>query len=267
MKIGIMTAWSNDGQKQNFIGDFVVAERWQKWLLRRDDVERCDIIPPGSHAFGLDVCIHFHYHIFPVQPCRNVHYLQSAWPVNEHWPNGTVGVYRETEKKFDGFIFPSDKLQQLCEPSKPSCVVPFAGDPEDMYLDYDENHAHKVVFVGNDIRPDDINERFLGPYVDKGLVLFGGKWRDPKFQACHCGKVTEDQLRKIYSSSELVLNLTHPVHKENGVINERVYAAALCEATMLTDGQPEMMTRWDVLVGHTYERRMRDLVQWLKGWL
>jgi hypothetical protein len=257
--------WRNNQGHANYIGDDAVAIAWAKHIIRMGHT--CSIF---NHNAATDiiqsVVIHFHHECIK-QPAgaKQLLYVQNAWPVNHLWPSGTIGVYNDFKERFDGFIFPSEKMREIFKPDKPSCVIPFGADPELMYPDHDDAFAHPVCFVGNDIRPPEVTDKYLAPWLDKGLVIYGGPWRDERFKKCHRGRITDEQLRKVYSSAKLIVNMTHPEHKKHDVINERVYGAALCNAVMITDGEPERMTRADVLREHTYAHRMETLVKFLKG--
>lgn len=297
--LALHLAWLNNGQHQNHIGDHGTAESWAKYLRRRDDVARVDIVGQGQALPGdADVCIAFHPWL-PAHPtAKNVLYLQSGLP-REMFPGGTVGVFEANKERFDGYCFTSKKLRDVCGVS--GAVLPFAADPEVMSYQPHDAYAHPVCFVGNDIRGDMANDRYLAPAIPHGLVIYGGPWRQPQFQAVHRGRLIAEDLPKVYSSSRVNLNVTIPIHAEYGTVNARVYEVLACGGCCLSDWHEGMEAfrgfceftnggqdteagvrilskafrddrdrdarRAFILANHTFAHRMADLMRYLKEML
>lgn len=310
LKIGIALAWENGPRIANAVGDHYVAMAWKKYLERRDDVASVAINAPGAYASDVTHLVHMQ-HWLPLHPtAKNVLYMQNAWdgktPVptrsfRDYTPSAmldTVGVFREYKGLYDAFLFPSQGLMDACHDNPDSLVLPFACDHELMRYEYDEKYAAPVVFVGNDIRGEATNERYLIPALPK-LHLYGGPFRDPRLQAVHKGKVPQEDLHKVYSSARVMLDVTHGEWKKHGLANQRVYDILACGGTVLTDNQavntffPTTVTMGDedtshwirilsnlpdteddeairqdrrdfILSAHTYEHRVADLMAWLK---
>lgn len=304
LRISLAMNWMNDGSVANYVGDHAVAESWAKYLQRREDVDFvtvCGPRTPYALMIGIDVCIHFWPWPYSfVYGAKNLLYLQNAFGPEFH-PQGTVGVFNAVKDGFDGHIFTSEKLRQNCGPQETAgTVIPFAADPEIFTYHPNEKFAHPVSFVGSDIRGDVANERYLAPAIPHGLVIYGGPWRDPKFQACHRGRLSAEDLPKVYSSSRVCLNVTHPEHVKNGTVNSRIYEILACGGSVLSDQAPKGLDDccfsddkdgWDgywadllamfshdtpspllaiecrrkaILANHTYEKRMDDLMTYLK---
>lgn len=234
MKIGLQLEWLNDGTVANFVGDAGMADGWKKYLLRRDDVTRVDIIGGRRPmAPDLDVVIHF-LPWLPLHPtAKNVAYCQYGAPRGPQYPGGTVGLFFMHKSRFIGHMFTSETLRKAC--ATDGAVIPFAVDPEVMFYQPDERFAHPVSFVGSDIRGDEANERYIAPALAHGLVIYGGPWNAPKFQAVHRGRASADDLPRIYSSSRVNLNVHMPIHSEYGTVNQRIFEVLACGGVCLTD--------------------------------
>ncbi len=298
MKIALAMNWLNDGSVKNVVGDALVADAWAKYLRRRDDVEEVRIVSPkdGNSIYETDVVIHF-WHVpgMLMHPtAKNLLYLQNALGAEFH-PEGTVGVFKSVADRFDGYIYPSETLKANC--GRDGLVLPFAADPEVFTYQPDDRFAHPVAFCGNDIRPAEVNERYLVPALAHGLVIYsGGVWRDPRLQAVNRGRISGEDLPKLYSSARVVLNITHPEHVKNRVVNSRIYEVLACGGKLVSDTVPdgefdEHVESYDVffrdenvavmdtlrpidhpkrscrdfiLAKHAFAHRMADLMQFLK---
>lgn len=296
MRIGIQMMWMNGTGLQNHIGDHGVADAWAKYLRRRDDIESVEVFGGGRMQNDCDVLINFHPGLPTHARAKNILYSQNAWSEEQH-PGGTVGVFNAVKDRYQGYLFPSEKLRQLC--GGEGAVIPFAADPERFYYQPDPRFEHPVCFVGNDIRGPEVNEAYLIPAIPHGLVIYGGPYSDPRLQAVHRGRLSEEDLPKAYSSARVNLNLTIPEHAKNGVINSRIYEILACGGVIVTDvgvacddlhGRRELfvdaeslawlggtmcdndwrekhrtLSRDAILANHTWEHRMSDLMVYLKG--
>ena len=240
MRLGIKLAGVGtlDTRKPgNVQGDELVAVCWQKYLLRRDDVESVDLYGPDEPMRSdLDVLVHF-YPTFELHPsAKNVYYLQNAFPP-ETYSGGTVGVYNQVKDRFTGIIFTSEKLMHACGPG---AVVPFAADPEELQHLPDVRYRHNISFVGNDIRGATVNNRYFVPAIPFGLVIYGNNvWQPPLNEVCR-GKLPMPDLPKLYSSCLINLNAHVQVHIDFDTINLRVFEALACEGFLISDHHPSM---------------------------
>jgi len=273
----------------NHIGDDTVACAWAKYLERREDVEQVIIAGPRDHLpLGLDLAIHFHHDQELYRHAKNIYYLQNAWPRNPLWPNGTMGVFNDYKARFDGYIFASDGLRAAS--GEAGSVVPFAVDREIFYPHgADDRYSGRLVFVGNDIRGESADAKYLAPCLDKGLTIYGGPRNNPAYEAIRKGKLTDEELPKVYSSA-VNLNYSIPIAAEYGMMNMRVYEVAACKGQLLSDSMPDGFKNdgregnplpfvypfsslspetiehnyREVLAKHTWEHRVETLMQYLK---
>ena len=283
------------GKRGNIQGDEQVARAWAKYLLRRDDVRSVTLYDASSHITGdLDVLIHFNPFLDLHDKARNILYLQNVFPESHH-AGGTVGVFRQVQSRYAGFLFTSRPLMQSCADGG---VVPFATDPETFFPQPDTRYQVPVAFVGNDIRGGSINRRYFYPAMELGLVIYGNDWTPPLSTLCR-GKLPMGDLPKLYSTASINLNAHIAEHIRFGTINLRLFDILACggfvisdhsaaldqafgEAVVCTDGHedewakivrylsdaPERTRRSElgrkiVLDSHTYERRVDDLMTYL----
>ncbi len=281
--------WRNGVGYANHIGDDTVACAWNKYLERRDDVEWVEIYGPNDDStWHADCVIHFHHQLKGDAPCKMFYYLQNAWPRNEHWPNGTIGVFNDHKERFDGYLFASDGLRAAS--GENGAVVPFAVDRERFYAHGpDDRYSGRIIFVGNDIRGESADAKYLAPAVDHGLQLYGGPRTNPAYEAIRKGRLSEEELPKVYSSA-INLNYSIPIAAEYGMMNMRVYEVAACKGKLLSDTMPQGFESdgrhgnplpfvypfsslspatiehnyREVLAHHTWEHRMEALMRHLK---
>lgn len=282
----------------NVQGDEQVARAWQKYLLRREDVDVVLLYGPTDVAEdSLHVMIHFNpfLDLHPTAP--NILYLQNAFP-KEHYPGGTVGIFRSVQSRFSGYIFTSQALMKACASG---AVIPFATDPEVFFPQHSETYAYPVCFVGNDIRGPIINHRYLLPALPFGLVIYGNNtWAPPLSFVCH-GKLPMEDLSIVYSSALINLNAHIDDHIVYDTVNLRIFDVLACggfvisdqtpslstwfgEAVVCTDGDEDLWAklvryladsderqkrseigRRIVLSDHTYTQRMDTLVNYLRS--
>jgi len=221
----------------NVQGDEQVARGWQKYLLRCDEVESVNLYPrEGTIKETLDALIHFTPFGDLHTGAPNILYLQNAFPPDV-FDGGTVGVFRATRDRFDGFLFTSSELARACADGG---VVPFATDPEIFFPQADAQLAHRVAFVGNDIRGPEVNHRYFLPALPFGLVIYGNRaWHPPLDRACR-GKIAAEDLPKLYSSANVNLNAHITEHVLWNTVNLRVYDILASGGFVISDRTREL---------------------------
>jgi spore maturation protein CgeB len=232
-----------DPRKPVFVqGDEQVARSWQKYLLRRDDVEDVRLYGAKVEADRrAHVAIHFNPFLDLAPGIKNILYLQNAFPREIH-AGGTVGVFKSVSSRFEGYLFTSDRLKSACADG---AVIPFATDPEVFYPQKDHRYDHPVCFVGNDIRGPRVNYRYLLPALPFGLVMYGlNAWAPPLNAACR-GKLPDEDLPRLYSSARINLNAHIEEHIRNDTINLRIYDALACGGLVISDEVPSLPAIFD----------------------
>ena len=288
----------------NVQGDELVARCWQKYLTRLREVHAVTLYGPGNAPpKDVDVVIHFHPELEPHPTARNFLYLQNVFPA-EMYEGGTVGVFQRAKDRFEGYLFTSDRLMKACAPGG---VIPFATDPElfkptsptSQTSRKPDNDWPAVTFVGNNIRGERCNQRYLQPALPFGLAIYGNNlWEAPLASVCR-GKLAMESLPALYTTCDVNLNAHIPDHIAFDTPNQRLYDILACggfsisdridsleatfeDAVVTTDGDDDLWAklvrtladpadrkrrgetgRRLVLDRHTYAHRSADVVKFL----
>lgn len=282
----------------NVQGDELVARCWQKYLARMASVRAVKLYGAGQPPpRDVDVVIHFHPDLEGHPTARNFLYLQNVFPA-ELYDGGTLGMFAKVKHRFDGFLFTSERLMKACAPG---AVIPFATDPERFHpMSRAGGPAFPAItFVGNNIRGESCNRRYLEPALPFGLAIYGNnQWQAPLAQVCR-GKLAMEDLPALYATSTVNLNAHIPDHVAFDTLNQRLYDILACggfvisdridslqsvfeDAVMTTEGDDDLWAklvcsladpadrrrRADkgrdlVLAHHTYARRAAAVVQFL----
>lgn len=222
---------NQDGQ--NVQGDEMIALAWMKYL-QNHGVQSSLFDRNDAPSSDFDAVIHFDLITSSRWPgVKNICYLQNAFPAHA-WAGGTVGQFNLHKDKFDDFIFTSDTLRDNCETD--GAVVQFAVDHE-IYQSPDKRiNGPKTYFVGNGIRSDEENVRYLGPAIKHGLVIYGnGLGWSRQFTPCLKGKISVQDEVSLYQSTGICMNHHMQEHVIHDTINFRIYCALACGATIISD--------------------------------
>ena len=282
----------------NVQGDELVARCWQKYLAREPGVSAVELYGAGQPApADVDLVIHFHPDLEGHPRARNFLYLQNVFPA-ELFDGGTIGMFHKVKHRFDGYLFTSERLMKACAPG---AVIPFATDPERFQPTRRAAQPAwpAVSFVGNNIRGERCNRRYLEPALPFGLAIYGNnQWQAPLSGACR-GKLSMEDLPALYSASAVNLNAHIPDHIAFDTLNQRLYDILGCggfvvsdridslqavfeDAVLTTDGDDDLWAklvcaladpedrrrraekgRRLVLAHHTYAQRTAAVVQFL----
>lgn len=216
---------------ENVQGDELIAICWQKYLLRKKEVEEVVLSTPISLRDDLDVVIHFNPFLEICSKAKNVLYLQNVFP-EPRWKGGTIGIFNENKSKFDGYMFTSEKLMEVCNSS--GVVVPFATDPERFYPQYvTEGPYHQILvsFVGNRLR----REEYFRPIISSGLKVWSKNQWPNIFASSWQGGLPLEDMPLVYTNSKVNLNVHIPEHNYFGTINGRVFNVLACGGFLISD--------------------------------
>lgn len=258
----------------NMQGDELVGRCWQKYLSRHPQVDSVTLYGrTQAHPDDVDVVIHFHPDLETHPRARNYLYLQNVFPA-ELFDGGTVGAFQRAKSRFDGYLFTSERLMKACAPG---AVIPFATDPEQfrpMAAPPGAPAPPAVTFVGNNIRGERCNRRYLEPALPYGLVLYGNNlWQEPLASVCR-GKLPMEDLPALYAQCPVNLNAHIPDHIAFDTLNQRLYDILACggfvisdridsletvfeDAVMTTEGDDDLWARLAMSLADPAERRRR----------
>ena len=295
MKINILipstTSLNMQNDGSNVQGDELVARLWGKNLLDDDRVELVDL--NGSRP-NYDISISFTPLIQSTGGFK-VLYMQNCFP-KPHWP-GTVEMFHQKKAAYNGFIFPSPGLRNACD-EPDALVCQFATDL-DLFgpREYSSKLDYNLCFVGNKIRDEATNERYMMCVKDRGLAIFGNPygWQN---EYCH-GKISIPHEAILYSSSKICLNSHLQEHLEFGSFNFRIFNILACagfiisdhsqfleeefgNSIVFTEGSADLIEKVDYYLDnphktlsyreagmqhvrehHTFKYRMNDLLNWI----
>jgi hypothetical protein len=218
----------------NVQGDELVARCWQKYLARHPGVREVKLYGGGQPPpDNVDLVIHFHPELPGHPSARNYLYLQNVFPA-DRYDGGTTGMFHKVKHRFDGYLFTSDRLMKACAPG---AVIPFATDPE-RFQPTPRRPGHDwpaVTFVGNNIRGERCNRRYLAPALPFGLAIYGNnQWQAPLAGVCR-GKLALEDLPALYTTSAVNLNAHIPDHITFDTLNQRLYDILGCGGFVLSD--------------------------------
>lgn len=278
MKIGCFLEWKvgtlDPEHKQNVLGEEILALGLCKYLKQIDGVESAEVYAPNSLPDKkLDVMIYMNY----ITPCiselahKNVCYVQNAFD-----EKGNMNELDETIKTqgFDSVLCYSQKLFDFFkEKDYDVHFLPFGVDTE-IYrpVGYDEKLDYEIAYVGNNIKGKERTEKFLAPAMKFNFGLFGNwgaKTTDISSKvAFHrllkCGeiipfliwlknnkidfngvlaqksqgKISQEDMITLLSSSKILLNFTHSGAIEFDVLNYRILEILACKGFVITDRVP-----------------------------
>jgi spore maturation protein CgeB len=198
-------------------------------------------------AYRADVSLH----IFGVRAPRTIQSQVNLLWVISHPDRVTESLCESYDVVFvasdllldqltDRVRVPVLSLHQATEPSR------FFPDPT--------GPEHQLLFIGNSRRvPRPIIQALRGTNLD--LAVYGGDWTPELLDPKHLrGEwVPNDEVRKYYSSAEIVLNDHWGDMRELGIISNRVYDALACGAFVVSDWVPGIDAEFDGAVA-TYEQ-------------
>ena len=244
----------------NVQGDALVARAWRKYIDRRDDM----ILTYDSNQADFIIYFNFFADIIPNVRAKKIAYIQNVMP-SHAWAGGTVGQFNLHKHKFDHFIFTSNRLKENCKTD--GAVIPFATDPE-IFFRYDPvtHYRHPISFVGNGIRTQEENNRYIMPVIDL-IAIYGNidGWAKEYHSACK-GKLPLEDEPILYSSSLVNLNFHISEHLEHDTPNFRIYNILACGGVIVTDRSDTLVSKYSDFVNFTDGGEdLKKQMDWLRN--
>ncbi len=254
MNIGLYIKWQKGSLERcgNVLGDELYGESICDALLRDPRVNECRLYAPNfSPQKKLDVMVYLndsppndrwaHKHVI---------YMQNAYGV------GSDILLREFQReRYDGYTFISYKLLDLHKNAGYNGIyLPFGVDTTLFYpRTHDRRHTFDIAYVGNDIKGVERTCKYILPAVRYNFGLFGNweikpfyrrrfwrNWRKtPEYKKvlnglCR-GKIPQQDVPILYSSSKINLNCTAQDCVDWDVITLRVLEVLACKGFLITD--------------------------------
>ena len=258
MDIGFYIKWDKYSAQSsgNVVGDELWGESLCKSINKQFKDIRAELYAPNYlPKKKTDVMLYLN-DTKPKNSLSNKHilYLQNGF--------GSEAV--ETIKKrvaanYDGYIFFAKKLQEIYEnnyKTVDSLYLPFGVDTDVFYpRNTEKKYSFECSYIGNDIKGVEPTMKYLYPAKDFDFGLFGN-WRfflhrrkfwknfvniPPYrwlFSKITKGKIPQEDVAKLYSSSKINLNCTLQSCIDWNVITLRTYEVLACNGFLITDTVP-----------------------------
>lgn len=274
MKIGFYMAWPKDSlsSKNNVIGDELYAESMCKALKNLLGVESAELYTPEyKPKEKLDIIIYMNL-ILPITDFSKKHilYMQNAYP------EGAYEALKNSRKhNYDGYAFVSNRLLELQKKDGfEGIFLPFGVDTSVFYpREIKNEYTFEVAYIGNDIKLGR-TDKYLLPGAKFNFGLFGN-WPEEKeknrlifflkslvkvligrdkigkylnkyykkgykkiFPRISKGKIKQEDVPALYSSTKINLNCTAQDCVDWDVITLRNFEVLACKGFLISDKTP-----------------------------
>lgn len=211
---------------------------------------------PSAASLRADVALHVFGvrapHVYPGQ-------VSALWVISH--PDRVTESLCE---RYDVVFSASDMLMERLEPRVrvPLVALHQATEPERFYPDPTGPH-HQLLFVGSSRKvPRPIIEALRGSGFD--LSVYGRDWTsellDPEYLKGEW--VPNDELRRYYSSADVVLNDHWGDMRDLGIISNRIYDALACGAFVVSDRVPGLDAEFDgAVVSYGTREELHELLR------
>jgi spore maturation protein CgeB len=264
LEIGLYIRWPKGSlhSRGNVIGDELHAEGMLRALRKFPDIQDCALYAPNHlPSRKLDVMIYLN-DTPPDERWARKHilYMQNAFG------EGSYKILESFRKmNFDGYAFISQKLLDIHRREGYSGIfLPFGVDTSVFHpRAREDRYAFEVSYVGNDIKGEERSNVYLLPATRFRFGLFGNwrtqklLWRNRPYQRVFAkisrGKIPQEDVPKLYSSTLINLNCTAQDCVDWDVITLRTFEVLACRGFLITDRVPAT------------ERELKDCVVFTDG--
>lgn len=249
MRVGLMYGWGINtlvpkpkGQDKNFLGDEVAGNAIRSELLKYNDVEYCEAFC-SDHGVGVpdDAALDIAVDMNPT--CRDRERAKIKLFYFQNGPGeGSDRVFEGIAKYYDGIIIGGLKVWErfgdyVSYSGHKSIYLPVGTNEHLFYpVDPDPDYAFDVAYCGNDIKRHRTMP-YLGPAMKYNFGLFG-RWSEEHrvtLGPISRGQVNFDQLRRIYSSTKIQINISFQDCLDWGLLTGRIYDVLACNGFLISD--------------------------------
>lgn len=231
IKIGV-PSWN---EAENW-GDYHYARAMQKALEQMGHHVVIQILPEWHTDADADSDVTIHL-------MGLSHYKTKKGPLNVMWLISHPEKVSTIDFSRYDLLFVASR--SLAENLSVTLAIPVTellqfADTFHMYPEYYEDLKSELLFVGNSRKVYRRIIRDLMP-TDYDLKIWGGSWEEfiPR-QYIQGTYFPYEQLRRLYSSSAIVLNDHWDEMRQWDFINNRIFDALACKAFVLSDGVKEL---------------------------
>ncbi len=231
-------------------GDFHFARGLQRQFRARGYPTTIELMPDSDRAKGGRADLRLH--LFGLSDLRlRPGQLNLLWVISH-----PERVSEDLAEPYDAVFVASRRVAERLQSSstKPARVLMQATDPDRFFPDR-SGPRHQLLFVGNSRK---VRRQIVDDVTALGHepAIYGRDWTpdlvDPGFVR---GELIENrELRRWYSSADVVLNDHWPEMRTEGFISNRIYDALACSACVVSDHVDGLDQEFDGAVT-TYETR------------
>ncbi len=264
MNIGFYLKWdkfSMTDSKRNVLGDELYAESLAGVLRSLPEVTDAQLYAPNHMPTEkLDVMIYLNDSA-PMEDLASRHVLYMQ---NNYGDGSEEALKGFQDTGYDGYAFISNRLlEKHTENGVSGIYLPFGVDVELFYpRQKQDQYAFEVAYIGNDIKGKERTEKYLYPAINYNFGLYGN-WAIPKpgvriwrhlrkydqyqkaFEKISRGRIPQEDVPVLYSSSRINLNCTAQDCVDWDVITLRIYEVLACKGFMISDKVPLSVTSLD----------------------
>lgn len=252
MKIGFYIKWNVNSLtgKGNVLGDELLALSFCRQMNTIPGVEADIYAPNKLPTTKLDYLIYLNDNEpFPEMAKKHVVYLQNGILEDED-----QYLKNLMSKNYDGYLAFSKKLvDKMTSPSRKVQYLPFGVDETFFYpREFQSKFNFDASYIGNDIKGTFRTENYLLPAAKYNFGLYGNWalkkhkykiWKNflpqPKykkvFHNLSLGKIPQEDVPALYSSSKINLNCTLESCVEWDVITLRTLEVLACKGFLISD--------------------------------
>jgi spore maturation protein CgeB len=263
VKIGFFLRWDKHSLQGagNVLGDELLADSFCRSLSRQFSVDAQVFAPNALPTEPVDVMVYLNdSEPQSAYAHRHVLYMQNAFD-----EDARKAVARLTRHSFDGYVFFSRLLQDIFQETNPAdtLYLPFGVDLALFRpMTVEPRYQHEVSYVGNDIKGLERTWAYLYPAAKFDFGLYGN-WAKPKkakklkkalaqlldreyryrklFHSISRGKIPQEDVPTLYSSSRINLNCSAQACVDWDVITLRTYEVLACGGFLISDEVPSAM--------------------------
>ena len=184
------------------------------------------------------------------------------------WNLSFSGFENVLHLNVDGYITNSRITEQLLSKFKPTKFIMLAANHRYFYpMPADSLYSHNVVYLGmyNEKKlSTDVFDRIYTESSKFGLSIYGHSWKNHETLSTNwAGILPKNDISKLYNSAKIVLSTTELRQKAVGMINNRIFEAMSCGATIISEHFPEL----ELVFGNNifYSRKTGDTTKIVSG--
>jgi len=258
MKIGFYIKWnkfslSNSG---NVIGDELWGESLCKSINKQFKDINAQLFAPNYLPHDkMDVMIYLN----DTEPNRNFSDKHILYLQNGYREEAEKFISERVNNNYDGYIFFAKRLKEIYDnkyKNKESLFLSFGVDTNIFYpRDKVKRYTFDCAYIGSDIKGDESSMKYLYPAHEFDFGLFGNWkrkfhrrqfWKNfekiapykKDFDKLSRGKIPQEDVPLLYSSSKINLNCTIQSCIDWDVITLRIYEVLACKGFLITDIVP-----------------------------